>query len=310
MAIPAVAKMLAARKDIVFVVSGDGVMKPVLQQCRGRAARTCVACRCSRSSAWESSCASRDIHLLASECGGHRSRAPLEAVRNAGERKAGHHAVTGSGTELHCGGVPVRARGSAGRYHDALAAAVVRLADDRCGDGASSAGELGSTRKVISKSMRSSAACSAHGTGSARKAPAPGGFGRAHCAMRRAAARHRKSFLCGVGENKNMLIFIYLAYFVRYRQAGTGRSLGASIVASSPGRIRPCPLIQYTRSRLRIRAVCSTSSWRRFVARGRRRFWAASRHRRGHEQTAAGLSSSTTSAPATSSRYRYSRIRI
>src|ERR1700722_3588189 len=32
MAIPAAATLLAARKDIVFVVSGDGVMKPALQQ--------------------------------------------------------------------------------------------------------------------------------------------------------------------------------------------------------------------------------------------------------------------------------------
>jgi colanic acid biosynthesis glycosyl transferase WcaI len=127
MAIPAVASLLAARKDIVFVVSGDGVMKPALQQ----AAAELPNMRCMPlqpiERLGELLCLA-DIHLLPQNAEATDLVLPSKL---SGMLASGRPVITLSqgGTELHtvvsqCGLVVPPGD------TDALAAAVVRLADD------------------------------------------------------------------------------------------------------------------------------------------------------------------------------------
>ncbi len=128
MAIPAVAALLAARKDIVFVVSGDGVMKPSLRKAASSLPNVRFLPLQPIERLGELLCLG-DVHLLPQNADATDLVLPSKL---SGMLASGRPVITmsKSGTELHavvsqCG--LVVAPGDM----PALAAAIVRLADDR-----------------------------------------------------------------------------------------------------------------------------------------------------------------------------------
>jgi colanic acid biosynthesis glycosyl transferase WcaI len=171
MAIPAVAKMLAARKDIVFVVSGDGVMKPVLQRAAAELPNVRFLPLQPIERLGELLCLG-DIHLLPQNAEATDLVLPSKL---SGMLASGRPIITlsESGTELHsvvsqCGLVVPPGN------HEALAAAVVRLADD-----VAARREFGRRARVYAESHFEIDAVLGRlfgsGTGP-RKAPAPKGL--------------------------------------------------------------------------------------------------------------------------------------
>lgn len=128
MAIPAVAALLAARKDIVFVVSGDGVMKPALETAAAALSNVRFLPLQPIERLGELLCLA-DIHLLPQSADATDLVLPSKL---SGMLSSGRPVVTlcETGTELQavvskCGLVVLPDDTSA------LAAAIVRLADDR-----------------------------------------------------------------------------------------------------------------------------------------------------------------------------------
>jgi colanic acid biosynthesis glycosyl transferase WcaI len=128
MAIPAVANLLAGRKDIVFVVSGDGVMKPAVQAAAAQLPNVRFLPLQPIERLGELLCLG-DIHLLPQSADATDLVLPSKL---SGMLSSGRPVVTISqaGTELHtvvsqCGLVVLPDDTAA------LAQALVRLADDR-----------------------------------------------------------------------------------------------------------------------------------------------------------------------------------
>ncbi len=128
MAIPAAAALLAARKDIVFVVSGDGVMRPALQSAAAELPNVRFLPLQPIERLGELLCLG-DIHLLPQNADTTDLVLPSKL---SGMLSSGRPVITMSeaGTELHavvseCGLVVPPGDTSA------LAAAVIKLADDR-----------------------------------------------------------------------------------------------------------------------------------------------------------------------------------
>jgi colanic acid biosynthesis glycosyl transferase WcaI len=128
MAIPAVANLLAGRKDIVFVVSGDGVMKPAVQAAAAQLPNVRFLPLQPIERLGELLCLG-DIHLLPQSADATDLVLPSKL---SGMLSSGRPVVTISqaGTELHS---VVSQCGLVAPPDDtaALAEALVRLADDR-----------------------------------------------------------------------------------------------------------------------------------------------------------------------------------